>query len=166
MYQNGSKRTDNRKRNNTNNRDFHNKPRFNKKENENRTPRSVDTNAINDIKDNIITVVKSGIDTAKFSYKVFISDKKVDKGLLAVTFKIQDRKSDANKTLIFVINTDIRSGMHNLTILSLSGAEAHILFSAAARDLSLKIEKYLPKIVESTIQIMNPDVKNDNEVTE
>lgn len=165
MYQNGSRKPNNNKGKHTTNnkgKSFHDNGNFNKPRVK-REPRPIDIDAINKVKDSVITTVKSSIDKEKFSYKINISDKKIENGILAVTFKIQGRSEDITKTLLFTVKTDRRSGNHSLMILSINVNEAHILFSADAKDLTEKIEKYVPNIVKSTVKML-PD--SNKEVTE
>ena len=117
------------------------------------------------IKDQIITTVKENINTDNVSYRIHISDKKMESGSLVITFKLQPKDGSKSRILIFAVNGITFNDRFNLSILSMNSNETHMLFSCTEKDLEPKLTKYVPRIIESTSNMLLDTVETTENTT-
>lgn len=89
------------------------------------------------------------------SFKTFRSTEKVENGVLSFNLLIENN-IHKRKILMFIVNYNTTLQMCHLTIVNGDSPLPRVLFvcSETLNDLEGKIEKYVPKIVESATNIL------------
>lgn len=108
------------------------------------------------IKSSIYECIPLCIDTDGFSYALNACTKKIEKGCLTISLKIYNKEIvEKSKKILFVITVDVKTDLMTVTIVDNNDASPMILFTCSDVYPMMKVEKYLPTIVESTQTIIN-----------
>lgn len=100
-------------------------------------------------------IIKEAVDVNIFHYHYHTYTKKLKKGTITVDLLLRRRCEVGNedwKTLTFIVTEDARTNIFNTLIIDRSGAYVKVLFSSFGSDPSEKLEIYVPRIIQSTLE--------------
>ena len=122
---------------------------------------SVLAECIASIKNHTQTVVNdfnAGVDDdKKCSYHILVHDKKISTGAVVLNISLQrdnDTEKKSRKGLSVIITYDAMSNKYCTHIIDAKNGDVKVLFTSFDKKPLYKIEKYLPDIVKSTLQMI------------
>lgn len=117
------------------------------------TRKTTDVDVLSDL---IKEIISTTVDEPYYEYSIIEAKNKRTYGIMTMNCIIHKKKDDNKKTLLFVINKDVKTGLINAAIIDGHTHRPSVLFVATdpLQEIKKKIEKYLPSIVISTQEML------------
>lgn len=111
--------------------------------------------SIEGLKKHIDNIIDKTVDTMFFDCKRYTKTQKIKAGAIATTIELSPKYNpEIKKSLLIIINKDIKRGLFNMSICNGSVENLNILFTCMDAYLVPKVDKYLPVIIQSTENIL------------
>jgi hypothetical protein len=121
------------------------------KENNKEQTRKNGASALNTVIKTLKNCISISVDKMKYNFVYTESTKKIQSGSYVLSLRLSSKEdAETNKYLVFVINTDAKTGMMHVTILDGDHYAPSVLFSTTDKYPVNKLERYVPSIIAST----------------